>query len=88
MSPLPPPLPPSTAPPAASLPHELVGTAPATGKKRTRGPDKQPRKKKTQTQKGKSVAIVAEKEDTMAEQRRLAAAREAAVDKDVAAGDW
>ena len=31
---------------------------------------------------------MAEKEDTMAEQRRLAAAREAAVDKDVAAGDW
>ena len=81
-----------TAPAVSPAPSTAAPTAPATAQKRTRGSDKQPRKKRAPTQKGKTVEAVAgveaEVDDMMTKQRELGAAREAAVDDDVAAGRW
>ena len=91
--------PPSTAPPPPSLPPTLppskhnasstvamTGTAP--GKKRVRGPDKQPRGKKTQAEKGRAGETTAGTKDAMARQRGLELMREAAVDCDMEEGNW
>ena len=57
-----------------------------------RGPDKQPRKRRTQIQKGtreETVAeTVAETKEAAVVRRGLEALREAAVDKDIENGDW
>ena len=75
-----------------ALPSTEASTATGAGKKCMRGPDKQPRKRRTQTQKGtrgKTVAeTVAETKEAAAVQRGLEALREAAVDKDIENGDW
>ena len=92
--PPPPPAPsravPSPQEPAEAAPdlQEPAPTAPVTAKKRTRGPDKQPRKRRTQVEKNKEVEVAAGARDTMVKQRELAAARERAVDRDVATDNW
>ena len=57
-----------------------------------RGPDKQPRKRRTQTQKGAKggtmTETVAETKEAAAVRRGLEALREAAVDQDVENNDW
>ena len=87
-SPIPLTLPPPTQ--TTSSLTAVTGTAPA--KKRVRGPDKQLRRKKTQTEKGKgrntAVETVKGAKDAVARQRGLEALREALVDKDIENGDW
>ena len=63
----------------------MTGTAPA--KKRVRGADKQPRKKKTQIEKRRAGETAAEiikgAKDTVVRQRGFKALREALINKDI-----
>ena len=84
----------SAAAAAAFEPPPLTATMPSTAK-RTRGPDKKPRKKRgtaTQVQEAPTATEISEgdttgvKEDIVTK-RALAAAREAAMDKNVTQGN-
>ena len=90
--PAPSPIPPTLPPPAQTTLSSTAVTGTAPAKKRVRGPDKQPRRKKTQTEKGKGGNITAETVEgpkgAAARQRGLEALREALVDKDIKNGDW
>ena len=67
-------------------------TETASAKKRVQGPDKQPRRKKTQTEKGKRENITAETiegpKSTAERQRGLKALQEALIDKDIENDNW
>ena len=85
-------IPPTLPPPAQTTSSSTAVTGTAPAKKHVQGPDKQPRRKKTQTKKGKEGNITAEivkgPKGTAARQRGLKALQEALVDKDIENGDW
>ena len=84
----------ATAPSPSSAP--LPSVPPATAKRRVRGPDSKPRKKRgtgkiqeaPQAQTGAGAGNTVGMEQTVVTERALAAVSEAAVDADVAAGRW